>query len=218
MRHLRLMRSLPQTRRNIHARTTARSPENIALARRFERDYFDGSRDTGYGGYFYDGRWIPVAHDIVREYGLSAGSRVLDVGCAKGFLVKDLLQVCPGIEAYGLDVSRYALMSAEPEVVGRLHLGSCEALPFPDDAFDVVIAKDVIHNLDHEGCVRAVREIERVASRGAFIQVDAYRDERERQRLLDWVLTARTMYEPKGWLELFEEAGYTGDYDWTIID
>jgi SAM-dependent methyltransferase len=218
MRHLRLMRSLPPTRRDIQARNQARSQKNVELARRFGREYFDGSRDTGYGGYVYDGRWVPVAHDIVAEYGLGPGSRVLDLGCAKGFLVKDLLQACPGLEVFGVDVSRYALMNCEPEVVGRLHLGSCEQLCFPDDSFDVVIAKDVIHNLEHDACVRAVREIERVASRAAFIQVDAYRDEAERQRLMDWVLTARTMYRPEGWLELFEEAGYTGDYDWTIID
>ena len=39
--------------------------------------------------------------------------RVLDVGCAKGFLVKDFMIAEPGLEAFGLDISRYALMHCE---------------------------------------------------------------------------------------------------------
>lgn len=217
MTHVRLMRSLPETKRCIEQRESGRSPEAIALARRFGRDYFDGSRETGYGGYRYDGRWIPVARDVVAHFGLAAGHRVLDVGCAKGFLVKDLRSVCPGLDVYGLDISDYAIRHAEPEVGGRLILGTCEHLPFADDSLHAVIAKDVIHNQDRDGCLRALREIERVAPGRGFVQVDAYRSARERDDFLRWVLTARTHFAPGGWLELFAEAGYTGGYDWTII-
>ena len=218
MRETRLMQSLPRGRRNIGARTVARSAESIALAREYGKDYFDGSRDTGYGGYYYDGRWVPVARDVIAHFSLEPGMRVLDVGAAKGFLVKDLLTALPGLEVFGLDISEYALKTCEPEVVGRLHLGSCDHLPFPDQSFDAVIAKDVIHNLERADCIRAVREIERVSGGRAFIQVDSYRNEEEKQRFLSWVLTAKTHYDPAGWLQLFEEAGYTGDYDWTIIE
>jgi SAM-dependent methyltransferase len=213
-----LMRSLPAAKRNLHARKVAQSAENIEAARRYGREYFDESRDTGYGGYYYDGRWIPVAKDIIQHFDLGPGRRVLDVGCAKGFLVKDLRKVCPDLEAFGLDISEYALLNCEPEVVGRLHLGTCERLPFPDDSFDAVIAKDVIHNLDRDGCIRAVREIERIAPGRAFIQVDSYRTPEEKELFLAWVLTARTHYNPAGWKKLFEEAGYTGGYYWTLIE
>ncbi len=218
MHELDLMQSLPRTRRDIGERSGAKSPEVVEIARRFGREYFDGSRDTGFGGYYYDGRWIPVAKDIVDHFGLSAGSRLLDVGCAKGFLVKDLMQVCPGLEAFGFDISRYAVTSCEPECVGRLHVGSCDSVPFPDKSFDVVIAKDVIHNLDREGCLRAVKEVERLAPGRGFIQVDSYRTPREREAFLRWVLTAQTHCDPAGWRALFEEAGYTGAYCWTIIE
>ena len=212
-----LMRSLPKPKRNVQARNSERSEENIRISRRFGKEYFDGTRDTGYGGYYYDGRWIPVARDIIEHFGLGPGSRVLDVGCAKGFLVKDLIKVCPGIEAFGLDISEYAIMNCEPEVIGRLHLGTCERLPFPDNSFDAVIAKDVVHNPPRDGCIRAVKEIQRVAPGRAYIQVDSYRTEEEKQSFLSWVLTAYTHYDPEGWRQLFQEAGYTGDYDWTII-
>jgi len=217
MARLELMRSLPRTERNLAARHSAQTPENVALARRFGREYFDGSRDTGYGGYVYDGRWIPVADDIVHHFALEPGARILDVGCAKGFLIKDLRARQPGLAAYGLDISDYALRHAEPEATPYLVRGTCESLPFPDASFDAVIAKDVVHNQSHAGCVRALREIERIAPGRGFVQVDAYRDEAEREIVSRWVLTARTICDPDGWREIFAEAGYRGAYDWTII-
>src|SRR5207237_6734011 len=136
-------------------------------------EYFDGSRETGYGGYRYDGRWVAIAEDVVAHFALKAGDRVLDVGCAKGFLVKDLLKVCPGIEAFGLDISEYALMHCEPEVVGRLQLGSADKLPFPDKSFNAVLAINTIHNLERADTIRSVREIERLAPWRGSIQFDS---------------------------------------------
>ncbi len=212
-----LLRSLPKGKRNVQARASAKTPEMIALSREYGRDYFDGSRDVGYGGYRYDGRWIPVARDIVAHYDLRPGQRVLDIGCAKGFLVKDLVGVCPGLEAFGLDVSRYALMNCEPEAVGRLHLGDARSLPFPDKSFDVVLAINTLHNLERPDLIAALREIERVAIRGKFVQVDSYRTPEERAIFESWVLTAFTHDYPEGWKKIFDEADYTGEYWWTLI-
>ena len=213
-----LLRRYPRAKRKIQARNTARTPEAIALSKQYGFDYFDGSRETGYGGYRYDGRWIPIVEDIVAHFGLQPGDRVLDVGCAKGFLVKDLMKVCPGLEAFGVDISEYALMNCEPEVVGRLHLGNAIKLPFPDRSFAAVIAINVLHNLHRAECITAVREVQRLAPGKGYVQVDSYRSEAEKQQFLDWVLTAETHYDPDGWRALFAEAGYTGDYYWTITE
>jgi cyclopropane fatty-acyl-phospholipid synthase-like methyltransferase len=213
-----LLRRYPRAKRNLAKRAQAQSPENIAISRQYGREYFDGSRDTGYGGYRYDGRWLPIAEDIVEHFKLKPGMRVLDVGAAKGFLVKDLMKACPGLEAFGLDISEYAVMHCEPEVVGRLHLGDCRKLPFPDKSFDAVIAINTIHNVDRAGCIHALREIERLSPGRAYVQVDSYRTPEEKELFLSWVLTAYTHFEPAGWQRLFAEAGYTGDYYWTIVE
>ena len=210
-----LLRALPKTKRNIQARGTAKTPELIALSRQYGEDYFDGSRDVGYGGYRYDGRWQPVARDIVAQYDLKPGDKVLDVGCAKGFLVKDLL--AEGIDAYGLDVSEYALLHCEPEVVGRLQIGSAERLPFPDQSFDAVLAINTLHNLEKPDLIRALQEMERVSRNGKFLQVDSFRNAEEKEIFESWVLTAYTYGYPQEWEAIFEEAGYTGDYYWTFI-
>lgn len=215
MPELDLLRSLPRAKRNIEARQTAKTPELIALSRQYGRDYFDGPRDVGYGGYRYDGRWVPVAKDIIAHYGLKAGDRVLDVGCGKGFLVKDLL--AQGIDAYGLDVSDYALWTCEPEVVGRLHLGSAERLPFPDHSFDVVLSINTLHNLQRPELRQALGEMIRLARKGCFLQVDSYRTPEEKALFESWVLTAYTYGYPDEWRAIFDEAGYGGDYYWTFI-
>jgi len=216
MAEINLLHSLPQGKRNVKARETAKTEEHIRISREYGEMYFDGPREYGYGGYRYDGRWQPVAKDIIEHFNLKPGDRVLDIGCAKGFLVKDLLFL--GIDSYGIDISNYALMHCEPEVVGRLQLGSADQLPFPDNSFAAVVAINTIHNLPYDRCVTAVREMQRLAPGKGFIQVDSYRKPEQKEIFESWVLTARHHDYPEGWVKLFQEAGYTGDWYWTIIE
>jgi ubiquinone/menaquinone biosynthesis C-methylase UbiE len=218
MPEINLLKALPQVKRNVKARLKAKDPEVIRISKEYGQAYFDGPRDYGYGGYRYDGRWVPVAKDMLEHFGLKAGDRVLDIGCAKGFLVKDFMQACPGLEAYGIDISHYALMHCEPEAVGRLHLANAaDPLPFPDNSFDAVISLNTIHNLTRDKVVFALSEIQRVSGGKAYIQVDSYHTPEEKALFQDWVLTAVYHDYPDGWIKLFEEAGYTGDYNWTLV-
>jgi len=217
MAEVNLLAKLPSGKRNLNARATAKTDEHIRISREYGQKYFDGPREYGYGGYRYDGRWLPVARDIIQHFGLRPGDRVLDVGCAKGFLVKDLLDVLPGLEAFGLDISRYALDNCEPEVIGRLHLGNAMELPFPDQSFQAAVSINTIHNLERRDCIRALGELQRVTGGRAFVQVDSYQTPEQKAVFEDWVLTAKFHDYPEGWINLFRQAGYTGDYHWTII-
>ena len=213
-----LLRALPKTERNIQKRAEAKDAAVVAVAKQFGEMYWDGPREYGYGGYRYDGRWRPVARDIITHFGLKPGMRALDVGCGKGFLVKDLMVECPGLEAFGVDISRYALMHCERDVAGRLHLGSAESLPFPDRSFDAVISINTLHNLSRERVIVAIKEIERLAPGHAFVQVDAYYTPEQRELFMQWVLTAEFHGYPEQWLQVFKEAGYTGDWYWTVLE
>jgi len=218
MPQLDLLRALPKAKRNIQKRAEAKDPAVVAAAKQYGEMYWDGPREYGYGGYRYDGRWRPVARDIIAHYGLKPGMRVLDVGCGKGFLVKDLMLECPGLEVFGLDISHYALMHCPPEIVGRLHLGSAESLPFPDASYDCAISLNTIHNLPRPRAITAMQEIQRLSGGRAFVQVDSYLTPAQKEIFESWVLTAEFHDYPDGWIKLFAEAGYTGDYDWTIIE
>ena len=213
-----LLRSLPKTNRNIEKRSTGKNQDIVAVAKQFGHMYWDGPREYGYGGYKYDGRWRAVARDIINHFGLKSGMRILDVGCGKGFLVKDLMLECPGLEAFGLDISLYALMNCEKEVIGRLHLGTADKMPFSDGSFDCVISLNTIHNLPRPQAVTALKEVQRLSFGRAFVQVDSYHTIEQKIIFESWVLTAEFYDYPSGWLNVFEEAGYQGDHYWTIID
>jgi ubiquinone/menaquinone biosynthesis C-methylase UbiE len=213
-----LLRSLPRTKRHIQKRADAKDPAVVAIAKQYGEMYWDGPREYGYGGYKYDGRWRAVAKDIIAHYGLKPGMCVLDVGCGKGFLVKDLMLECPGLEVFGLDVSLYAILHAPEELAGRLHLGTAEKLPFPDKSFDCVISLNTIHNFPRPRAVKAMAEIERVSKGHSFVVVDSYYTPEQKEIFEGWVLTAEFHDYPDGWKKLFAEAGYTGEYNWTIID
>ena len=85
----------------------------------------------------------------------------------------------------------------------------------PDDAFDLVISINSLHNiLDRAEVIEALREIERVSRAHKYIKVGAYRNDEEKSILDNWAVVATTYLHVDDWLSVFEEAGYTGDYDW----
>lgn len=210
-----LLSNYPRTRRDVEGRGGEKTEEDRMIARRFGREFFDGERRTGYGGFHYHPRfWEPVIPAFRDRWQLTAESSVLDAGCAKGFMLYDLQRLIPGITVAGIDVSEYAIEHAKHEVRPHLRVADIRNMPFPDRSFDVVISITTVHNLDLAGVKEALREIERIKTRGAFITVDAYRDDEQRRRMEAWNLTARTVLHVDQWKALFEEVGYTGDYFW----
>ena len=192
--------------------------EAAKIAKRFDRDYWDGDRRHGYGGYRYDGRWRAVADAMHEHYGLEAGARVLDVGCGKGFLLHDLTQSVPGIEVAGIDVSAYAIAHAKEEVRPYLRAGSAIELPWHDDSFDLVISINTLHNLRCYELERALCEIERVGRRHKYVCVESYRSEAEKVNLLYWQLTCESFYSPEEWRWWFDRCGYSGDHSFIYFE
>jgi protein-L-isoaspartate(D-aspartate) O-methyltransferase len=187
-------------------------------AKQWGFDYWDGDRRYGYGGYRYDGRWLPVAEKIARHYGLKAGDRILDVGCGKAFLLYEFTRAVPGIAVVGLDISSYALAHAPEAVRPFLQEGNAIALPFEDDSFDFVFAINVLHNLHCYELDAAIREIERVGRQHKLIVVESYRNEREKANLLYWQLTCESFCTPREWQWWYDRCGYTGDSDFIFFE
>jgi len=188
------------------------------LALKWDYDYWDGSRETGYGGYKYDGRWRTVADAMVRYYDLKPGMRVLDVGSGKGFLLHDLMEACPGLEVVGVDISTYAINHTMDSVRDRVQVCNATKLPFENDSFDLVISINTLHNLFMGELWAALREIERVGKSKKYLCVEAYRNEREKVNLMYWQLTCRIFATPEDWEFIFSETGYTGDHEFIYFE
>ena len=212
-----LLENYPRTKRNVEERGATKTEDVRRVAKQFGKDFFDGDRQYGYGGFKYFPRfWQPVIPTFQKHFGLTGRSSLLDVGCAKGFMLHDLEELIPGISLAGVDVSDYAIEHAMEDVQSKVQVADARDLPFADNSFDVVIAINTIHNLERDGCAKALREIERVSRKGAFITVDAYRDDEEKERMFAWNLTAKTIMSVDEWVAFFEEVGYTGDYFWFV--
>ena len=188
------------------------------VARRFDRDYWDGDRRYGYGGYKYDGRWSAVAEQLIKTYDLKADARILDVGCGRGFLMYEFTRLLPGCTVVGFDASAYAIETAKDEIRDRVALGKAEEpFPFRDKSFDLVISLNTLHNLRVEQVVGALEEMERVAEK-KYLVVESYKDPEELFNLQCWALTCETFLRPESWSWIYDLAGYTGDFEYIYFE
>ena len=218
-REVNLLEFYPQSKRPIDDRGNLITEQDRATARKFDIEYFDGDRLTGYGGYNYSPRfWTETVAHIKDFYNLDNNSKILDIGCAKGYMMHDLSLLIPGAEIKGVDVSGYAKENSIESMQDNIVVANANNLPFPDDYFDLVIAINTLHNLPLIDCKQAFREINRVTKNNSFVMNDAWRDAKGKQSMLNWNLTALTYMSCDDWEELFKEVDYKGDYYWFFAE
>ena len=219
MAEINLLDLYPRSKRPIDERATQVTDADRQIGRQFGKEYFDGSRLQGYGGYHYHPRfWQATVRRFRDYYRLAEDASVLDVGCAKGYMLHDFKELMPQLKIAGIDISEYGVEHAMEDVRAFLRVANAKELPYEDHSFELVTSINTVHNLALEDCKQAVREIQRVSRKHAFITVDAWRTEEERQRLMKWNLTALTYMHVDDWKKLFAEVGYTGDYYWFIAE
>ena len=207
------------TERDYLARMNDAKVACMAVAKKYGFDYWDGNRRFGYGGYsFHPGRWKPVAEMLISTYGLGPDSKVLDVGCGKGYLLYELKQLLPDLQVVGFDVSEYAIANAKEEIRSSVSVWRAQdPFPFADNEFDLVISLTCCHNLRLPDLKAALSEIERVG-RSKYFLVESYRNELELFNLQCWALTCESFFDAAEWQWLFKEFGYTGDFEFIYFE
>ncbi len=190
----------------------------MKIALKYGRDYWDGDRRYGYGGYKYDGRYKAVAEKLIRTYKLKKNAKILDVGCGKGYLLYELRKLLPEAEITGFDISRYALTHAKKELKSNLFIHKAQDdYRFADKEFDLVISITTLHNLDIENLAKALKEIERVG-KNKYLVVESYRNEKELFNLECWALTCKSFFSREEWIWLFKLFGYSGDFEFIYFE
>ena len=174
------------------------------------REYYDGKRINGYGGFKYDGRWLKLLPKIIKEYKLNKNSKFLDLGCKKGFLLKDLNSLVPGIKSYGLENHEYPLKKIK-KLKSKIIMSDYYNLPYKDKYFDFVIAFNSIYMQSLGDVIKTLKEINRV-SKNSYIVLASGEDEKEIQKFYKWTLIGTTIQLKKDWIKLFKKIGYKGDY------
>ena len=207
------------TQRDYLARMQDEKVNCMQIAKQYEKDYWDGDRRYGYGGYKYmAGRWKPVAEELIKIYKLTNQSSVLDVGCGKGFLLYELKLLLPGLKAAGFDKSEHGLVNAKEEVNYCLfNQQAQDPYPYKDNEFDLVISLGCVHNLRIFELETALKEIERVGRQG-YIMMESYRNEHEQFNLQCWALTCESFFDHEEWPWIYEHFGYTGDYEFIYFE
>jgi len=207
-----------KTERDYIGRMTDSKVECMKVARKYGRDFWDGDRRYGYGGYRYDGRWETVARQLIEVYGLDAKARILDVGCGKGFLLHEFKKLLPQSSVAGFDISPYAIENGKEEIRAFTRIGKAEEpYPFKDREFDLVISITTLHNLRVNSLQSALKEMERVG-KNKYLVVESYRDEKELFNLQCWALTCEAFFTPREWTWLFDQFGYSGDYEFIYFE
>jgi len=207
-----------KTKRDYLARMNDDKINCVEVAKQYGKDYWDGDRRYGYGGYRYDGRWEAVARKLIDTYKLSEDASILDVGCGKGYLLYEFRKLLPNCRIAGFDISDHALKDAKKEVKQNLFKhGAQDLYSFKDKEFDLVISITTLHNLQIPELKSALQEIERVG-KNKYIVVESYRNELELCNLQCWALTCEAFFSKDAWIWLFKEFGYTGDYEFIYFE
>tara|TARA_B100000787_G_scaffold166798_1_gene152560 strand:+ start:563 stop:1228 length:666 start_codon:yes stop_codon:yes gene_type:complete len=186
----------------------------MKIAKQYGKDYWDGDRRYGYGGYNYmPGRWKPVAEALIQKYNLTNTSSVLDVACGKAYLLYEMKLLLPGLRVAGFDISRHGLADAKEEIKDSLFIHSAkDPYPFQDKEFDLVISLGCFHNLRIFELKNALSETQRVGKQG-YVMLESYRNELELFNLQCWALTCESFFDKDEWIWLYKDFGYEGDYE-----
>ncbi len=169
----------------------------------YDKNYFD-TYDVF--PYHKNEHWIKFFGDIAKRIKKEINPKtVLDVGCAKGFLVEQLRSL--GIKAYGIDISEYAISEVPSRIKPFCKVGS--VLKPLDRKYDLIICIEVLEHLYPEDARKAISNLTKHSREIIFSSSPI--DFKEK--------THHNVKEPSYWSKLFSEMGFYRDesFDASLI-
>ena len=208
-----------KTKRNYLGRMLDSKIKCMNEASRYGKNYWDGKRKYGYGGYKYiEGFQTPIAQKIIKNFNLTNKSRIIDLGCGKGFLLYEIKKILPNIDIVGLDISRYAKRNGKKEIKNFIKIHNLETkLPFKKKYFDLAITINSFHNLKINHLELAIKEMIRI-SKNQYLAVESYRNNKELFNLQCWALTCQSFFKKSEWKWLLQKFKFKGIYEFIYFN
>jgi len=216
MRRYNLLSEYPKANVTRFVGSNIRTIKHRILASLKGKDFYDGDRNYGYGGFKYDGRWKKIAKKIYEEYNLNDKSSFLQLNCEKGFLLKDLKDLNSNIKITGLETSDYAISACETGI--KENIKKCDNyinLEYKDKQFDFVIALGVVYTLNLTDAIRCLKEIQRVSKGKSFVTLASYKDIEDYWLFKQWTVLGTIILREEEWIEILNHINFTGDYFFT---
>ena len=209
-----LLGNYPSPKKKRYVSENLRTIKHRIVASYRSKEFYDGKRIYGMGGFRYDGRWKPIAEKICKKYKLNKKSKILEISCKKGFLMNDLKKTIPKMKVVGLESSQYAINHSLKSVRKNIKkISSYSKLNFKTNSFDFVIALGVVYEQDLSGAIALLKEIQRVSKGKSFVTLGSYKTLKEFIQLRQWTLLGTIILKESEWKQVLKHVKYSGDYD-----
>lgn len=214
-----LQKNHNNTKRNYLQRMQNNKVFCMGIAKKYENQYWDGNRKFGYGGYRYiPGRLTKITKLLITRFKLTNKSKILDVGCGKGFLLYEIKKILPGATVVGLDISKHGIKNCHPSLKNNLKIFDVKKkLPFKNGQFDLALSFGLYHNFSIFELEKSLKEFSRISKKN-YLMVESYKNNKQLFNLQCWALTCESFFSPKEWEWIFKKFKYKGDYEFIYFD
>ena len=214
-----LQKNHNNTKRNYLQRMQNNKVFCMGIAKKYENQYWDGNRKFGYGGYRYiPGRLTKITKLLIKRFKLTNKSKILDIGCGKGFLLYEIKKILPGATVVGLDISKHGIKNCHPSLKNNLKIFDAKKkLPFKNSQFDLALSFGLYHNFSIFELEKSLKEFSRVSKKN-YLMVESYQNDKQLFNLQCWALTCESFFSPKEWEWIFKKFKYKGDYEFIYFN
>ena len=214
-----LQKNHNNTKRNYLQRMQNNKVFCMGIAKKYENQYWDGNRKFGYGGYRYiPGRLTKITKLLITRFKLTNKSKILDIGCGKGFLLYEIKKILPGATVVGLDISKHGIKNCHPFLKNNLKIFDAKKkLPFKNGQFDLALSFGLYHNFSIFELEKSLKEFSRVSKKN-YLMVESYQNDKQLFNLQCWALTCESFFSPKEWEWIFKKFKYKGDYEFIYFN
>ena len=206
-----ILKDYPQPKKPRYLKKNFRSFKDTLIASYRDKEFYNGSRSTGYGGYKYDGRWASVARNCNNLYKLKNNSKILHLNCDYGFLLYDLKKLNSKFKLFGTETSKYAIKNSMIDIKKNISYIRPIDIKFKKKYFDLVIALGVVYTLNLPDAILMLKNISHF-SKNSFVTLACYKTDEEKYLFEKWTLGGNLCLKREEWKQIFKEAGYKGDY------